>query len=225
VGLRERRAMSIISVIQAIVRNELQQLHLGELGVVTSIFPHKDANDKENYECNVLLKNSGLELRKVPVATPVIGGTAIPNVDDLVLVTFVGGDANQPIIVGRLYNKEQRPPANKPDEIAFHLPLDVTDSDALVLAMRSGGDHDPKRQVQVLMGSKLKIELADGDPPVAVETDQVKIQVAADGGVKIETQGKLEIKASKGLDLKSDGNIGVEASGALKLKGATIDLN
>ena len=217
--------MSVISLIQKIVRAELRRLHVGDLGVVTSVFPHSDNGDRDNYECNVLLKNSGLELRKVPVATPTIGGAAIPNVEDLVLVSFVGGDSNQPIIVGRLYNDQQRPPVNQPNEIVYHLPLDADDEAALRLAVRSGGDHDPKRQVEVQMGSKLTVRLTDGDPLVNLETENVKIQVAANGDVKIESQSKVEIKASAGLDLKSDGNLNIEAGGAMKLKGATIDLN
>jgi phage baseplate assembly protein gpV len=217
--------MSVISIIQAIVRDELQRMQVGDLGVVTSVFPHSDGGDKDNYECNVQLKNSGLELRKVPIATATIGGAAIPNVQDLVLVVFIGGDINQPIIVGRLYNDEQRPPVNKPNEIVHHLPLDADDDAALKLAVRSGGDHSPKRQVELQMGQKLTVKLTDDDPLVSVETEQVKIQVASSGDVTIETKGKLAITASGGLDLKSDGNVNIEAGGPMKLKGATIDLN
>jgi hypothetical protein len=217
--------VSVISLIQAIVRDELQRVHVGDLGVVTSVFPHSDNGDRDNYACNVLLKNSGLELRKVPVATPTIGMAAVPNVEDLVLVTFIGGDANQPIIVGRLYNDQQRPPVNLPNEIVHHLPLDANDDAALKLAIRSGGDHDPKRQVELQMGSKLHVQLTDGDPLVNLETDQVKIQVTASGDVTIETQGKLELKAMGDVMIKSDSDLNIEATGPLRLKGATIDLN
>ena len=217
--------MSLIGTLQAIVRQEVGRLHVGDLGVVTSVFPHSADDDRENYECNVLLKNSGLELRKVPVATPTIGGAAIPSVEDLVLVTFICGDINQPIIVGRLYNDEQRPPINQPNEIVFHLPLDAGDDDALKVAIRSGGDHDPKRQLEVQMGSKLTAQLTDGDPLVNLETEHVKIQVTSGGDITIECDNKLEIKTSGDLNLKSDGNINIEAAASMKLKGATIDLN
>ena len=60
--------MSVLGLIQKLVRQELARLHVGELGVVTSVFPHADGGDRDNYECNVELKNSGLELRKVPVS-------------------------------------------------------------------------------------------------------------------------------------------------------------
>jgi uncharacterized protein involved in type VI secretion and phage assembly len=217
--------VSVVELIRAIVRDELQRLHLGDLGVVTSVFPHSSDGDTNNYECNVQIKNSGLELRKVPVATPTTGVAAIPNVQDLVLVTYVGGDANAPVVIGRLYNDEQRPPVNLANEIVHHLPLDADDDSALHAAIRSGGDHDPKRQIELKMGSKLTARLTDDDPRIVLETDKATIEIAASGDVKIESQGKLQIKASGGLDLKSDGSINIEASGAMKLKGATIDLN
>ncbi len=217
--------MSVVDLIQAIVREELRRLHVGDLGVVTSVFPHSADGDRDNYECNVQLKNSGLELRKVPIATATIGTAAIPSVKDLVLVTFVCGDVNQPIVIGRLYNAEQRPPLNKPNEMVCHLPLDADDFDALKLALRSGGDNDPKRQVELQMGPKLTLRLTDDDPLVLLETENLKLQVTAAGDVKIEGQGKLEITAPGGLDLKSDGSINIEAGGAMKLAGATIDLN
>ena len=52
----------------------------------------------------------------VPVAVPYMGMTCIPNVNDLVLVQFVGGDINAPVITGRLYNDKDRPPVNKEKE-------------------------------------------------------------------------------------------------------------
>jgi phage baseplate assembly protein gpV len=217
--------MSVISLIQAIVRDELRRLHIGDLGVVTSVFPHSDDSDRDNYACNVLLKNSGLELRKVPVATPMIGGVAIPNIEDLVLVTFVGGELNQPIIIGRLYNDQQRPPVNQSNELIHHLPLEADEETALRLTVRSGGDHDPLRQVEMRMGSTLTVQLTDGDPLISVTTEQATIQVAPSGDIRIETQSKLVLTAAGGLDLKSDGSINIEAGGPMTLKGATIDLN
>ena len=217
--------MSIVSLVQAIVRQELARQRPGDLGVVTSVFPHASAEDRDNYACNVLLKNSGLELRKVPVATPALGMAAIPNIDDLVLVLFVAGDVNQPIIVGRLYDDQNRPPPNVSDEVVYHLPFGSDEEGALRLVLRGGGDHDPQRQVDLTLGSTLHARLSDGDSPVVLETEQATITVAASGDVDIETQGKLSLSAAGGLQLRSDGGIDIEAGGAMTLKGATIDLN
>ena len=97
----------MIPTIRAIVQRELDARRIAELAVVTEVQPHADSGDSDNYSCTVKLKNSGLELLRVPVATGHIGTVAIPNVGDLVLLAFDRGDINQPIITGRLYNDEE----------------------------------------------------------------------------------------------------------------------
>ncbi|MCB0144047.1 MAG: hypothetical protein KDE50_29425, partial [Caldilineaceae bacterium] len=107
--------MTIVNTLQEIIRHEMRNLRIAELGLVEAVYPHNASGDGDNYGCDVRLKNSGLLLKRVPVATGHIGTAAIPNIDDLVLLTFDKGDINQPIIIGRLYNDEDRPPLNKPD--------------------------------------------------------------------------------------------------------------
>jgi hypothetical protein len=89
---------------------------------VTSVFPHSTESDKDNYECNVKLRDKEVELRKVPVLISHIGFANIPHVGDLVLLSFINGDINSPIIIGRLYNDEDRPPLSKMEEIVYTPP-------------------------------------------------------------------------------------------------------
>jgi hypothetical protein len=42
-----------IEVIKKIAEDEAKKLHIVELGVVNSIFPHSEESDNDNYECNV----------------------------------------------------------------------------------------------------------------------------------------------------------------------------
>jgi hypothetical protein len=70
-----------ITLLQAVIRDELQSFKTAELGVVTNVYSHESSSDKNNYECDVKLRNSGLELKRVAVATQRIGAAAIPNQD------------------------------------------------------------------------------------------------------------------------------------------------
>lgn len=101
--------LSLYETIQRIVQEELRRVHTAQLAVVQEQHPHAGASDQDNYSCTVKLRNSALVLKQVPVATSRIGQVSIPAVGDLVLVQFVGGDINAPIIVGSLYNDEDRP--------------------------------------------------------------------------------------------------------------------
>jgi hypothetical protein len=141
--------LKAIEVIRKVAESEVKKIHTLEMGIVTSTFPHSGDND-DNYECNVKLKNRDLELQRVPIATQMIGLAHIPNIGDLVLISFINGNINAPVVTGRLYNDENRPPFNKDGEIIFELPnsisLKVT-AEGLeaavgksVISIKTGGD-------------------------------------------------------------------------------------
>jgi hypothetical protein len=114
--------MSIVESIRKIAEAEIRKLHTNEIGKVTSVFPHSSDSDKDNYECNVKLRDKEVELRKVPVLISHVGFANIPHVGDLVLISFINGDINSPVIIGRLYNDEDRPPLSKMEEIVYSPP-------------------------------------------------------------------------------------------------------
>src|SRR3712207_939729 len=109
----------LLEVIRRVVRQELARQRSSLLGVVTTVFPHSAENDDNNYEVNVRLKHEDLELRRVPVSVGHVGVAAPPRVSDLVLIQFINGDINQPVITGRFYHADERPPLHNENEILF----------------------------------------------------------------------------------------------------------
>lgn len=214
-------SLSLYETIRRIVQEELAQIRTAELAVVQEIHPHAGESDTDNYACTVRLRDSEIVLKNVPVATQRIGAVAIPAVNELVLIQFVGGDINAPIIVGRLYNDQDRPPVNDADQAILHLPLGAGDDDAVHLELHSG----ERRELIFNLGSALAIALRDDDPVVELEVDggKAKVRIDRDGAVVIESQGDIKLK---GNQLAVEGNtIKIEASGELKLKGATVNIN
>lgn len=205
--------LTLFETIQRIVRQEIGQVRTSELAVVQEQHPHASDSDKDNYACTVMLRNSGIVLKQVPVATQRIGAVSIPAVGDLVLVQFLGGDINAPIITGRMYNDEDRPPENDDSQAIVHLPLGAGDSDAIHLEMHSGD----ARQVVLKLGDGITIDINDDDPVLKIEVDggAATIQIDRDGTVKIESGGDLEIKGNA---------ITIEAQGELNLNGGTVNI-
>lgn len=239
--------MSMVETIKGIAQKELKKLHLPTLGVVTSIFPHSSANDKDNYECNVRLKNADVELRKVPIATQCIGLVGIPRVGDLVLLAFINGDINAPIVIGRLYNDEDRPPLNEAEEVVYIPPyaenpdvrriylefpggmifritddeVDVNAGETKVIIQRDG---------DVIIESKANINVkAEGDATLKSKGNMtlsgasIKIESEKDLNLKSGTDMKVESGAS--TEIKSSAEMKVEATAQLKIKGATVNIN
>ena len=220
-----------VAVIRAIVRDELRCHRTAEVGVVTAARPHESDGDRDNYECDVTLRDTGLELRRVPVATSRLGFVAAPAKDDLVLVHFLGGDAHRAVVTARLYSDEVRPPTSKVGEAVYvspdraeqglrrlHVELPngntlTVDDDAVVLAMG---------------GTKLTIK-HDGDVSVECENE---VKVKSRGNATVEAQGDLTLKAAGEAKLEGNrvtvkGSLSatVEGGTSTTVKGATLALN
>ncbi len=213
--------LTLYDTIRRIVMEELAGLRGAELGVVEDQHPHASDSDTDNYACTVRLRDSDIVLPHVPVATQRLGTVAIPAVGDLVLVQFLAGDVNAPVITGRLYDENTRPPVNEDGHAVIHLPPGAGDDDAVHVDLRSGDT----RELVLKLGSGLSLTLRDDDPVVELSVDGGKatVKIDRDGAVQVESQGKLGLK---GDDVKIEGSsVSVEASGELKLKGSTVNIN
>ena len=217
----------MVEVIRKIVEAEIKKIHVAELGMVTSIFPHASDSDKDNYECNVKLKNTGLELQKVPVATQHIGLAHIPKVDEMVLVTFLNGDINAPILIGRMYTAEDRPPANDGEEIIYIPPYsENADLKRIHMELPSGIILSVTDDILNVEAGKTKLKInRDGD--VELESN-AKINVTASGDmsftadkITIESKQDMNIKAGKNATIKGESGVKMESSATLEIKAKT----
>ncbi|MCG8422774.1 MAG: phage baseplate assembly protein V [Proteobacteria bacterium] len=181
----------LVGIIRAIVRDELLSLRLGDVAVVTSVFPHADG-DTHNYECNVALRESQLELRKVPIATPHVGMVSAPRVGDLVLITYVGGDPNRAVVIGRLYSDEANPPVHDENEWRVESPYQGQTSIAL----------DKEESAVITTGQTVLTLKKDGNVELAGEAD-----------LAIEVKGNAEIKCAD-CTIDASGNVELGTGGA-----------
>ncbi len=198
----------LVSIIQAIVRAELESLRLGDVGVVTQAFPHAEG-DTHNHECDVKLREGGLELRKVPIATPHVGMVSAPGVGDLVLLSYVGGDPNRPVVVGRLYSEKANPPVHAKDEWRVVSPPGGKTSIAI-----------DKDQSVVLTAGETRVTLKKGDTLTIEGPKDLKVQV--DGNVQIQCKD-CTVDASGNIDLgKGGGGVITEKSHKCYFTGAPL---
>lgn len=207
--------LTLFETIQRIVQEELRKIRTAELGIIQEQHPHASDSDKDNYACTVQLRDSGIVLKQVPVATSRIGSASIPAVGDLVLVQFINGDINAPIITGSLYNDEDRPPVNDDGQAILHLPLGAGDSDAVHIELHSGD----RREIVVQLGSGISVNIRDDDPAVELDVDGGK------AALKIDRDGAITLTSDGGINIESN-EINIKATGQLNLKGdAAVNIN
>jgi phage baseplate assembly protein gpV len=175
----------LVGLVQAIVGDMLDGFRTAELGVVTALHPHESSSDKNNYECDVRLRDSGLELKYVAIATHRVGAVAIPNVSDLVLVQFLNGDVNSAIVTGRLHSDQARPPEAKAKEDVYVSP---------------DADEGGVRRIHLELPKQNKLTLEDDK--VVLEMGKTTLTVENDGKVEIKTNDKdLVFSDSSGNNL------------------------
>jgi hypothetical protein len=160
----------LVTLVQAIVQDTLDGFRTAELGVVTTLHSHESGGDKNNYECDVELRDSGLELKHVSIATHRVGEVAIPNPGDLVLLQFLNGDVHSAVITGRLHTDQARSPEAKPREHVYVSP------DADEAGVR-------RLYLELPKNNKLTLE----DAKVVLEMGKTTVTVENDGKVEIKT--------------------------------------
>jgi hypothetical protein len=196
-----------IDLIQAVIRDQLRAFKTAELGVVTAVYSHESAGDNNNYECDVRLRESGLELKRVPVGTQRVGSVAIPNVDDLVLLQFLNGDIHAGLIVARMHNDKDRSPEAKPREFVYVSP------DAAEAGVRRMYLEFPNGNKVTLDDDKLFIEMGqstmtiNNSGDVVIDSANSNITLTDGSGANL-----LDIKVSSGaVSLKAQAKVTVDA--------------
>lgn len=199
-----------VDLMTEVARRELAAHRGLAFGVVTEAF----SNDGDHHlDCHVRLHGSGLVLQNVPVAVGRVGLSALPRTDDLVVLGFVGGDINGPVVLGVVHAKSTPPPDATPDEVVYEVPDD-------------GGDA---RRFELRMPNGNKVTVAD--EAVTISMGGTTLTVEGDGAITLEAAGDITLKAGGALNLEAattatmkGANVGVEGSASATLKGATTSI-
>ena len=212
---------NLIPTLRAIVREELTRYRLPELAVVSSVFPGDDGGDG-NHQVNVTLRGSGVELQRAPVAVDRAGWSALPREGDLVVVAFLDGDLNAPVVLGTIYDNTLRPPKAAPLEIVYQPPDDEDSSVRRFHLELPGGST-------VTFGDD-KLTVTAGGTEVVVEKDG-DVSVKSAGNVKIESQGDITLEAVGNINVKAQQNVSVQGmaatlqgQGSATVKGPSISV-
>jgi uncharacterized protein involved in type VI secretion and phage assembly len=138
------------------------------------------------------------------------GSLFVPEERDEVLVAFVHGDMRQPVILGGLYNGQDKPAAHR-----------ARDRDEKLIRTKAGN--------QILFvdtTGEERIEITDSSTKhqIVIDTSNEVITITSAGGRLRLSAREIEITADERLTLKAS-TVEATASADMTLKGSTINLN
>jgi Rhs element Vgr protein len=185
--------------------------------VVKAIQPDADNKFRVQVTINDFVQADLWARLAQPYATADAGMYFYPEVGDQVVVGFLGGATNSPVILGSLYSKN-RAPAYTPD--------DKNSKKAIVTNSKLTLEFDDDQKIITLKtpaGNKLVISDADGGKGFALTDQQNNTITMSDQGVSIVSKSTLSLKADQDITLESTGgNVTIKATQDVKAEGLNV---
>lgn len=196
--------------IARIARHESESRASAGAAIVTDT--HSSSGADNDYAVSIKMRDSGLVLKNVPVASNLLGTVAMPEPGDLVVVVFLDGDFHAPIIVGRLHHPDRNPPSHDTDHLIMSFPA---------------GEEEASTHLSVARGSEANIELKLGeDFTLALNKESATLTI---GDMKLEVTsksgGRAELAAAgSSIVMKQDGDVTISSKTKLVLEGNEVEI-
>ena len=167
-----------------------------------------------------------------PMEGKKFGWYTLPDVDDVVVVMFIGGDISQPVILGGVWSKPDFSPETNEDgknnfrgyrsRAGHRLILDDSDKTKVVFA-----DKTTKNMIGI--GNFAKAGSGpntcavykppmSGDVGVSISSMEGTMEITCkDGALKVTAQQNIKINAKTTIDIKAGGDLKMDGSSAAKL--------
>lgn len=184
-----------------------------QVGLVTQIQDDPDGDDRIMVRLPVIdAQEQGIWARLATMGSGNNRGVIIrPEIGDEVVVGFIHGDPNQPIILGSVNSSANPSPIASSDD--NHEKGWVTRGEINFLV------NDDHPSVLIEMPSGKKISVNDDDGEISVTDEHGNNILLNSEGITIESAGNVSIKAGGDLNLEGT-NINVKANAAFKAEGS-----
>ncbi len=135
-------------------------------------------------------------------ATAGAGALFYPEIGDEVVVGFLSGDVDAPVILGSLYSKTNNPALPATDENNY-IKSFTTKTKMQVLF------DDEKKMIEIKTPGQNKITISDDDKRIVIADQQFN-------SVTLNSSG-LQLSSAKDIVLKASGNISLDARGKIAI--------
>jgi uncharacterized protein involved in type VI secretion and phage assembly len=166
-----------------------------------------------------------------PMEGSKFGWYTLPDIDDVVIVMFIGGDSSQPVIIGGVWSKPDSSP--EPNEDGKNNFRGYRSRSGARLIMDDSGkvkvtfsDKSAKNMIGIGNFPKdgagpnvcaIYIPPMAGESGVSISTMEGKLEITAKEKIKIEAGKNIKINAKETIDVKAGGDTSFEGTSAAKI--------
>lgn len=190
-------------------------------GVATAVVTdNKDPQEMGRVKLKIPWLSADAESSWARVAAPGAGNNAgvvwLPQVGDEVLIAFEQGDIEYPVVLGGLWNGQ--------DKIPFDYAQDLDAGRVTYSGFRSRTGHQI-RFAESSDDASISILTEDGSVTIVLDQTNRALNIKTTGKVTVDAQGDIEISAPQGSFKVDAMSVEIKASGQTAIKGATVALN
>ncbi|MGV8176114.1 MAG: phage baseplate assembly protein V [Methanothrix sp.] len=158
----------------------------------------------------------------MPMAGKDMGVYLLPEVGDRVLVAFLAGDINYPVVIGSLWDEKNPPPANNEDGKNNLRMIKSRSGHQIILDDDSDGKKE-KIEIKTKSGHTILLDDSSGSEKVEIKDKSGKNMLTMDSAkneVLVSSGGKIIIKDGQGSSVEmSPGKVAVTSKGELSISG------
>ena len=195
--------------------------------ILAEVTDLKDPDKLGRIKCRILTEDKKNELDWCYVMTPLAGKQNgiqfMPDVGDLVVLGFIGGDRQRPLVLGCLWNKKIPMPYPLKDGKNFSFTIKTPAGAEILLDGEKG-----KEKITIQTPAGTKVELDDDKKALNIMDKGGKNAVKMDlkgGQMQILADKKLTLKAGNAsLELDGTGKATLKATTTATLDAATVEL-
>lgn len=145
-----------------------------------------------------------------------------PNVNDLVVLAYLGGDPHRPMVIGSWWNTEVAPPYTIEEGKVYNFSIKTPSGTELLLY-----DEPEKQKVTLTLPSGTVLRIDDEKKAVALQDKEGKNALTMDlekGDIELKANTKLTLSAGETtITLESSGSIAQKASKKVSIEAANIE--
>lgn len=192
------------------------------LGHVVKVYEHTDPNDNSNHEASVIIRDGEKEPRRIPILSNHTGEAIVPQQGDFVLIEFLEGKTDTPVITDVIQNDENRAPLARAGHWRHEFGPDRDQSLYIEAEPADHSDGNPEiiriaRKPDGLSDPSTSIELDDsGSTPVVRVQGECDVELDITGDSNLTIGGNVDLTVDGTVNLTGKGDVVIDQGGTAK---------